>query len=314
MSLIADASFIDLYLGHDFTDVKGLQGQPRRVAAPAEWQPEIEQLKAQCQEQLDATEEPEFSIVIEDSVVFRVTYMLDVYAKPLFVLNRSAAKILPLLEIGLPDAVHDSVMSEATKGLLFICGEMASGKTTSAASIVQARLEEHGGLALAVEDPPETPLHGLHGKGRCVQVPVSRRQGGYGEALIRALRTRADLIFVGEVRDTPTAVQVVQASINGHFIICTGHAGSVVKGIERIAVLAQPELPNAMQILSQGLIAVIHQTLQRSDNRQARLTLQCLSLTDEDAPAIREKIRQSQLQLLEQDIANQSSRNIWNDD
>jgi len=314
VSLIADAAFIDLYLGHDFSDVKGLQGQPRRVAAPAEWKEEIELLKARCQEQLDATEEPEFSIVIEDSVLFRVTYMLDVYAKPLFVLNRSAAKILPLMNIGLPDAVHDSVMSEATKGLVFICGEMASGKTTSAASIVQARLELHGGLALAVEDPPDTPLHGLHGKGRCVQVPVSRRQGGYGEALIRALRTRADLIFVGEVRDTQTAVQVVQASINGHFIICTGHAGSVVMGIERLAVLAQPQLPNALQILAQGLVAVIHQTLVRNERGNPRLTLQCLSLNDDDSPSIREKIRQGQLPLLEQDIANQSTRNIWNDE
>lgn len=314
MSLIASATFIDLYLGHDFADVKGLEGQPRRVAAPAEWQEEIKRLKARCQGQLDATGEPEFSIVIEDSVLFRVTYMLDVYAKPLFVLNRSAAKILPLMDIGLPDAVHNCVMSEATKGLVFICGEMASGKTTSAASIVQARLVQHGGLALAVEDPPDTPLHGLHGKGRCVQVPVSRRQGGYGEALIRALRTRADLIFVGEVRDTPTAVQAVQASINGHFIICTGHAGSVVMGIERLAVLAQPQLPNALQILSQGLVAVIHQTLQRSDHGPARLTLECLSLSDGDAPAIREKIRQGTLQMLEQDIANQSSRNIWNDE
>lgn len=85
-------------------------------------------------------------------------------------------------------------------------------------------------------------------------------------------------------------------------------------GIERLAVLAQPQLPNALQILSQGLVAVIHQTLHHSDHGFARLTLECLSFTDGDAPAIREKIRQGKLQMLEQDIANQSSRNIWNDE
>ena len=312
MSAISEANFVDLYLGDGFADVKGLPGQPTRVPAPESWGVEIEQRRARCQEHFNKTLEPEFSLIL-DEAVYRVTQLQDLHAQSLFVLSKSAVQILQLDDLGLPDELHQNLFNPAIRGLIFICGEMSSGKTSSAASILVARLERLGGMALTVEDPPEPLLQGEHGPGRCIQVPVSRRQGGYEEALIRALRTRAEILMVGEVRDTPTAVQVVQASINGHFIICTGHAGSVTQGIERLASLAQPKVPNAKDLLAQGLIAVIHQTLVADSQGFKRLKLQCLSLTGSDGPGIREKIRTGKTQMLEQDIANQSSRSLWND-
>ena len=312
MSAISEANFVDLYLGDGFADIKGLPGQPSRVPAPETWEAEIEDLRERCHEHFSKTQEPEFSLIL-DGTVFRVTQLQDLHAKSLFVLSKSAVQILSLDDIGLPDELHTSLFNPTLRGLIFICGEMGSGKTSSAASMLVARLKKLGGMALTVEDPPEPLLHGVHGPGRCIQVPVSRRQGGYEEALIRALRTRAEMLMVGEVRDTPTAVQVVQASINGHFIICTGHAGSVTQGIERLASLAQPKVPNAIHLLAQGLIAVIHQTLLPDAKGFKRLKLQCLALTGTDAPGIREKIRAGQLQMLDQDIANQSSRSLWND-
>lgn len=312
MSAISEAKFVDLYLGDGFADMKGLPGQPTRVPAPQEWAAEIQQLRERCQEHFNKTQEPEFSLIL-DGAVYRVTQLQDLHAQSLFVLSKSAVQIRPLNDIGLPDELHQSLFNPGLRGLIFICGEMGSGKTSSAASMLVARLKELGGMALTVEDPPEPLLHGEHGPGRCIQVPVSRRQGGYEEALIRALRTRAEILMVGEVRDTPTASQVVQASINGHFIICTGHAGSVTQGIERLASLAQPRVPNAMHLLAQGLVAVIHQTLLPAADGFKRLKLQCLSLTGTDNPGIREKIRAGQIQMLEQDIANQHSRSVWND-
>lgn len=94
MSLIADAEFVDLYLGHDFADVKGLAGQPRKAAAPPEWLTEIQELRARCLHQYETTREPEFALVLEDRVLLRVTYNLDVFTKPFFVLNRSRATII----------------------------------------------------------------------------------------------------------------------------------------------------------------------------------------------------------------------------
>ena len=45
---------------------------------------------------------------------------------------------------------------------------MATGKTSSAASLLLARLQELGGVGCAVEDPQETNLSGQHGLGRDV--------------------------------------------------------------------------------------------------------------------------------------------------
>ncbi len=70
-------------------------------------------------------------------------------------------------------------------------------------------------------------------------------------------------------------------------------------------------MPNALEVLSQGLTVVIHQTLLRPDHGQPRLTLQTLSLTLDDAPSIREKIRSGHLQMIEQDIVTQSNRSLW---
>lgn len=312
MSVISEAEFVDLYLGDGFADAKGLPGQARRVEAPTEWRADLERLRLQCEEKKAATQDPEFAL-IEDGVVLRVTQLLDLNGKSVFVLSKSPVQIRPLDMLGLPDYLQDTLMSDTVRGLIFICGEMGAGKTSSAASLVKARLETWGGICLAVEDPPEPFLHGRYGEGRCIQVPVSRRMGGYEEALILALRTRADFIFVGEVRDGPTAAQVIQASINGHLIICTGHAGSVTDGIERLSAMAQPTLKNSRELLSKGLVSVVHQSLSKETEGVRRLTLQSLLFTGKDGPSIREKVHAGKINLLDQDIANQSSRSLWND-
>lgn len=310
MSVISEAEFVDLYLGDGFADVKGLPGSARRVEAPCDWRADLERLRMQCIDKHAA--DPEFAL-IEDGVVLRVTQLLDLNGKPVFVLSKSSVQIRPLDMLGLPDTLQNALMTDTVRGLIFICGEMGTGKTSSAASLVKARLETWGGLCLAVEDPPEPFLHGLHGQGRCIQVPVSRRLSGYEEALILALRTRADLLFVGEIRDSATAAQVIKASINGHLIISTGHAGSVIQGIERICALAHPLLSNARELLSEGLVAVIQQSLSKNNDASRRLTLQTLLFTGADGPGIREKVRAGKVSLLDQDIVNQSSRSLWND-
>jgi Tfp pilus assembly pilus retraction ATPase PilT len=312
VSVISEAEFVDLYLGDGFADAKGLPGQARSVEAPVQWRADLERIRQLCEEKYAATQDPEFAL-LEDGIVLRVTKLMDLNGKPVFVLSKSSVQIRPLDMLGLPDHLQNALMSDTVRGLIFICGEMGTGKTSSAASLVTARLEVLGGICMAVEAPPEPFLHGRHGNGRCIQVPVSRRTGGYEEALILALRTRADLLFVGEILDSATAAQVIQASINGHLIISTGHAGSVTQGIERISALAQPILSNARELLSRGLAAVIHQSLSTANDGTRRLTLQSLLLTGNDGPSIREKIHAGKITLLEQDIAHQSSRSLWND-
>src|SRR3546814_18377080 len=108
------------------------------------------------------------------------------------------------------------------KGLVLIAGETGADKTSTAAALMYSRLIKHGGIAVAIEDPPEINMHGQHGHGWCEQVPASRFTGGYREHLIGSLRDNPDMILLGEIRDEATANEVVNASINGHFILYNG--------------------------------------------------------------------------------------------
>lgn len=191
-----------------------------------------------------------------------------------------------------------------------VSGLKYSGKASGLLDEVTARLQECGGTALAIEDPPETNLNGLHGQGRCIQMQVSRRTGGYEEALLRALRTGADMILIGEIRDTAAAVQAVRAAINGVFVVCTFHAGSPTQALDRVLALASNEIKNAREILAQGLVAVVAQTLETQKDRRI-LKVRSLLLTEADGPAIREKIRKNEISSLDQDIENQSTRSLW---
>jgi twitching motility protein PilT len=118
------------------------------------------------------------------------------------------------------------------------------------------------------------------------------------------------MLFIGEIRDGRTAAQVVRASINGNFIVTTSHSGSVSQVIERIAALAQPEISNAREILSQGLLAVICQALEKNGT-QTTLKVKSLLFTGDDGPGIREKIRTGHVQQVDQDVENQSQRSLW---
>ncbi|UXZ97257.1 Flp pilus assembly complex ATPase component TadA [Pseudomonas phytophila] len=309
MSLIIDTPFVDLYLGPDFTDVKGLEGDSRRVEAPASWAEDAQVLRAECLKYYELHQDPEFSLK-KNGVVLRVTQIPDAFGQAVFVLRKSNAQLRPFDLLGFPEDLVDSLLSEHVRGLVIFCGEMGTGKTSSAASLIIARLKACGGIALAAEDPTETDLNGPHGSGRCIQMQVSRRNGGYEEALLRGLRTGADMMLIGEIRDTATAVQAVRAAINGVFIVTTLHAGSVPQAIERVATLAEPKISNVRSILSQGLVAVIALALEGQGSMR-HLKIKSLSLTGKDGPGIREKIRSNQIAMLAQDVDHQSNRSIW---
>jgi len=310
MSRITEANFVDLYLGDGFSDVKGLDGaETKKVSAPPEWAEDLVRLKDQCSALFAEFQDPEFSL-IEDGVVLRVTQIVDAMGKEVFAIAKAKPKIMQFDLLGLPDDLVHTLLNEAARGLVIFCGEMGAGKTSSAASLVLARLKGSGGIAFAMEDPQETNLNGPHGQGRCIQMQVSRRTGGYEEAFLRALRTRADLLFVGEVRDEQTAALIVRASINGHYIITTAHSGSPSQAIEYIAALAQSKISNAREILSKGLLAVVFQTLDKAHGFPT-LKVKSLLFSGEDGPGIREKIRTGNTQQVDQDVESQARRNIY---
>lgn len=208
--------------------------------------------------------------------------------------------------------IVEKLLNKGMHGLVLIAGVMATGKTSSAASLLVEYLKRHGGVAIALEDPVETPLNGLWGSGRCIQIPVSERRGGYKMAMRKALRTGASAMLIGEIRDSATAVEVVNASINGHFVISTIHAGSIEEAISRLSSYAS-ELPNANQLLAEGLAMVIWVSISRStaQSGQAIARMKAQALEVSGVTAVKAKVRDGRANSLQDDIGRQASQIAW---
>ncbi len=90
------------------------------------------------------------------------------------------------------------------------------------------------------------------------------------------MRQDPEVILVGEIRDRPTADAAFQASLTGHLLLSTFHAGSAAETIGRLL-----DMGIEPYVARSGLLAIVHQRLLRrlcscaeaTDDPDARLGL-----------------------------------------
>jgi Tfp pilus assembly pilus retraction ATPase PilT len=187
----------------------------------------------------------------------------------------------PLLEdLDMPAAWRSLLLSNALMegGLILVTAPQGQGKTTTASSLVASRLKAFGGFANTCEDPIELPMQGLWDAGLCVQRPVGEGPEADGPgtsyygALIEALRQfpvmsgGGTILFVGEIRDSLTAVETLKAAANGHLVVATLHGRSAATAIQRMVTLCSAgatglSYDQALQLLSDALRGVFSQRL-----------------------------------------------------
>lgn len=161
--------------------------------------------------------------------------------------------LLKLDKLGLSERERkpiDDVIAHPN-GMVLMVGPTGSGKTTTLYSILQ-QLNQPFRKIITLEDPVEYGLDGMS------QIPVYSRQGDSFASKLRAvLRLDPDIIMVGEIRDVDTARTALQASITGHLVLSTFHAGSAAEAFTRmIDMIGQnPILISAIKlIISQRLV------------------------------------------------------------
>lgn len=166
-------------------------------------------------------------------------------------------KFLYLDDLGLAAAdaaTMDELLGEAG-GAIIVTGPAGSGKTTTAYACLR-ELVRRGGASqsiVSLEDPIEVPVNGV------AQSQVHPPSGfTLASGLKSLLRQDPEVILVGEIRDRETAEGVFQASLTGHLVITTFHAGSAAEAISRLG---------DMQIepyqLRSGILAILSQRLAR---------------------------------------------------
>ncbi len=134
----------------------------------------------------------------------------------------------------LPDdlTVLEDVLAKPS-GLFLIAGPSNSGKTTAAYACLR-KLQEERGERISVatlEDPVEWNIPTL-----CqTDLSMGACEIEHDEALKALLRQDPEVIFIGEIRDEKTATVALQASLTGHLIITTIHAGSFAEAVTRLS-------------------------------------------------------------------------------
>lgn len=129
--------------------------------------------------------------------------------------------------------VERSVVEDIIKkpsGLLLAVGPTGSGKTTTLYSVLNSLKSEQLKI-ITIEDPVEYQFDGI------TQISVTSQDSGqanFAEKLRAVLRLDPDIVMVGEIRDMDTAKTALQASLTGHLVLSTFHAGSASAALTRL--------------------------------------------------------------------------------
>lgn len=307
MARLNELEFFAIYLGESGHFFAGIPQTIDPHPAPPEYREVLDVLREKCEALHASTQRNEFT-VRHEGISFRVSMLISI-AETVYVLRRFPPKVPDINTLGIHPRHVDKLMTPDITGLIVVAGAFGQGKTTTASSLLTARLARYGGVGITVEDPPEMPLEGHHGHGICYQTWVE--QGGFGEEIRKAARWSPSVIFLGEVRDGEAATEALRASINGRLVICTTHAGSVTMAIERLYSLANATAGSAEDIaslLANGLTAVLHQRLEIDGNGTKRPRLQFLWVGENDhsreytSKGVRNTIRQRRFDQIENDV------------
>jgi type IV pilus assembly protein PilB len=146
------------------------------------------------------------------------------------------ASNLNLENLGM-DKANRNLYIEAIKkpnGLVLISGPTGSGKTTTLYASLRL-LNDNIRNIVTVEDPIEYTLKGIN------QVQLKEDIGlSFSAALRSFLRQDPDIIMLGEIRDSETALMAIRASLTGHLVLSTIHTNSALGTISRLLDMGVP--------------------------------------------------------------------------
>lgn len=268
MKTLKELDFSDMYLD------AGLKNSRLRRGGDRTLQPLPEDVLEDCKRLFryientprNDAEIKEFSVPYDD-VMYRVSIIPDINGTVYAV--RKGSVFIPLLSSCGVDASIMKLLLNSTTGLVVIAGSFDTGKTTLASALCLEHSIQ-GALCVTLEDPPELALSGDHGKGRVLQVQISRAK--IEQAIEDSLRMSFDVLFLSEIRTSGMAQEVVNASANGKRVITTIHADSAVNAVTKLVSMGEGAGGNAQvfrETLGSTLRAVIYMQKDKHGHRGA---------------------------------------------
>ncbi len=157
-------------------------------------------------------------------------------------------------DLGMPKKLYDIVNKEIARpnGMILVTGPTGSGKTTTLYAFLRKTMTPEYKI-ITIEDPIEYHLPGI------VQTQVEEEKGySFNNGLRSVVRQDPDIIMVGEIRDTDTAVTAIQAALTGHLVFSTLHTNNAAGTFTRLIDLGADS-----KVLTSALHLAIAQRLVR---------------------------------------------------
>jgi len=178
-------------------------------------------------------------------------------------------------DLGLHDDLAEPLrqLLTETSGAILVSGPAGSGKTTTAYACLRELAAQAGGARslVSIEDPIEVAVDGV------AQSQVNAPVGlDLATGLKFLMRQDPEVIMVGEVRDRATAEAALGASLTGHLLLSTFHAGSAAETVGRLLDMGiEPYILRSglLGILCQRLVRRLCQCARETDDTQSRLGL-----------------------------------------
>lgn len=135
---------------------------------------------------------------------------------------------LSSLGLGARDAAIFSSALQQERGAILLSGPTGSGKSTLLYTALRRIASEQKNI-VTIEDPVERIIPGV------TQISVDKERGLDFKSLFeKVLRQDPDVVMLGEIRDEQTANVALTASITGHLLLSTVHAGNVLEVVLRL--------------------------------------------------------------------------------
>lgn len=162
-------------------------------------------------------------------------------------------------EVGVPQIMQDLMHTDS--GLIIMEGPTGSGKTTAIAALIKMINTEYDKHIYMVEDPTEF-VHAEIGATSIVQRQIGTHALDYPTAIEDALRSKPNIIVIGELLNAATAKAALHAATTGHLVITTAHAGSITEALESfVGQFTADEQSQVRSRLAQSLLAIMVQKL-----------------------------------------------------
>ncbi len=166
--------------------------------------------------------------------------------------------IIPLQKLGLPDTLQKLI--QLPKGLIITSGSFGSGKTSTAASMIDYINQTTSSYILTIEKPIEYSFQNK--KSIIEQREVGRDTVSFEQALSIITQEDVDLLFISELTTKKVIKDVLNIAAAGRLVIANIEADTIIKTLEAIIYnFPSNEQQQIKEHLSQNLAGIICQRL-----------------------------------------------------